>query len=273
MTLRVQRSPLRSFSQVYHTFHEEFDHLHGHWWRCTGACRQWKPFFGYVKRSMNRAPSTRDRWWSKRYIRVFEHFQRCSSFMSGEHERRCGGTFEKIKEPADYKAKENRKRTTAETASDQPAASTQGRDERRVLTVVDSSLRCQRRRSTNRRAVQCLATAPLISFSRKRIQSRYQAMLNERIDNNRAKRAHRQHLHWKHRSRTKAKQTMPSVPRAMSFYPKLTYLFTKYDATSSWDVVNFLLLSLSHMSILFIVFLLLGQLNWIILNKSCQIGW
>lgn len=91
---------------VYHTFHDEYDHLHGHWWRCTGSCRQWKPFFGYVKRSMNRAPSARDRWWS-------------------EHVRRCGGTFEKIKEPADYKAKENRKRTTAETASEPQVTSTQ----------------------------------------------------------------------------------------------------------------------------------------------------
>ena len=50
--------------------------------------------------------------------------------MSGEHERRCGGTFDKIKEPADYKAKENRKRTTTETTSDSQATSTQSRYER-----------------------------------------------------------------------------------------------------------------------------------------------
>ncbi|CAF1414690.1 unnamed protein product [Rotaria magnacalcarata] len=83
---------------VYHSFHDEYDHLHGHWWRCTGSCRQWKPFYGYVKRSMNRVPSNKDRWWD-------------------EHERRCGGKFEKIKEPENYKAKENRKRTTNEITS------------------------------------------------------------------------------------------------------------------------------------------------------------
>ncbi|CAF0929246.1 unnamed protein product [Rotaria sordida] len=92
---------------VYHSFHDEYDHLHGHWWRCTGACRQWKPFYGYVKRSMNRAPSNRDRWWD-------------------EHERRCGGKFEKIKEPENYKTKENKKRSTDDITSNknnQPSAS------------------------------------------------------------------------------------------------------------------------------------------------------
>ncbi|CAF0749212.1 unnamed protein product [Adineta steineri] len=83
---------------VYHSFHDEYDHLHGHWWRCTGACRQWKPFYGYVKRSMNRAPSNRDRWWS-------------------EHEKRCSGQFEKIKEPEDYKTKGNKKRNANEITS------------------------------------------------------------------------------------------------------------------------------------------------------------
>ncbi|CAF1605969.1 unnamed protein product [Adineta ricciae] len=83
---------------VYHSFHDEYDHLHGHWWRCTGACRQWKPFYGYVKRSMNRAPSNRDRWWD-------------------EHEKRCGGKFEKIKEPDNYKTKTSKKRNANEMTS------------------------------------------------------------------------------------------------------------------------------------------------------------
>jgi len=83
---------------VYHSFHDEYDHLHGHWWRCTGPCRQWKPFYGYVKRSMNRVPSNKDRWWD-------------------EHERRCGGKFEKIKEPENYKTKGNKKRSANEITS------------------------------------------------------------------------------------------------------------------------------------------------------------
>ena len=199
---------------------------------------------------MNRAPSARDRWWSKRCIRVFSHLQRCSSFMSGEHERRCGGTFEKIKEPADYKAKENRKRTTAETPSDLQATSTQSRYEwvdvgtvNLVLTMILSSLSCQRRRSKKRRAMKFLVTAPSINFSRKRIQSLRRAMSNERIDNDLARRAHRQDHQRRRRSRTKPKQTMPIVPHAMFFYPRLIYLFTKYDAISSCGAVDFLLLS------------------------------
>jgi hypothetical protein len=38
------------------------------------------PFFGQVKRSMNRAPGKTDRWWSR-------------------HEAECGGTYTKISEP------------------------------------------------------------------------------------------------------------------------------------------------------------------------------
>ncbi|CAF1158844.1 unnamed protein product [Rotaria sordida] len=43
-----------------------------------------------------------------------------------EHERRCGGKFEKIKEPENYKAKENKKRSTDDITSNknnQPSAS------------------------------------------------------------------------------------------------------------------------------------------------------
>lgn len=39
-----------------------------------------RPFYGYVKRSMNRAPSKNDLWWA-------------------EHQAKCKGTFEKISEP------------------------------------------------------------------------------------------------------------------------------------------------------------------------------
>ena len=51
-----------------------------HWWQCDGPCKNRRPFFGKVKRAMNRAPSPKDPWWA-------------------EHHRTCGGTFHKIKEP------------------------------------------------------------------------------------------------------------------------------------------------------------------------------
>lgn len=51
-----------------------------HWWRCNGPCQKQKPFFGMVRRSSNRAPGHNDFWWAG-------------------HQRMCGGTFLKIKEP------------------------------------------------------------------------------------------------------------------------------------------------------------------------------
>lgn len=62
---------------VFHTFHDEVEHHRFHIWRCSGACRQWAPFYGYVKRAMNRPPQITDRWFP-------------------DHQARCGGTFSKI---------------------------------------------------------------------------------------------------------------------------------------------------------------------------------
>uniref|UniRef100_A0A7S1C475 SprT-like domain-containing protein n=1 Tax=Bicosoecida sp. CB-2014 TaxID=1486930 RepID=A0A7S1C475_9STRA len=71
---------------IYHTFHDEVESHRGHHWQCDGPCRQWKPFFGIVKRAMNRAPSPRDPWWER-------------------HQSTCGGTWTKIREPEGYQAK------------------------------------------------------------------------------------------------------------------------------------------------------------------------
>jgi hypothetical protein len=65
---------------VYHTFHDEVDSFRTHVWQCNGPCRQKPPFFGLVKRSMNRAPGKTDNWWAR-------------------HEAECGGTYTKIQEP------------------------------------------------------------------------------------------------------------------------------------------------------------------------------
>ncbi|XP_049626740.1 DNA-dependent metalloprotease SPRTN-like [Suncus etruscus] len=71
---------------IYHDFHEEIDEYRRHWWRCDGPCQHRKPYYGYVKRATNRAPSAHDHWW-------------------GEHHKTCGGTFIKIREPENLKGK------------------------------------------------------------------------------------------------------------------------------------------------------------------------
>ncbi|KAI6836167.1 hypothetical protein KC340_g5303 [Hortaea werneckii] len=65
---------------VYHTFHDEVDSYRTHIWQCDGPCRSQAPFFGLVKRSMNRAPGKTDTWWAR-------------------HQDECGGAFVKISEP------------------------------------------------------------------------------------------------------------------------------------------------------------------------------
>lgn len=77
---------------VYHNFNDEVDEYRKHWWLCNGPCQKRRPFFGYVKRAMNRPPSANDPWWA-------------------EHKQTCGGTFTKIKEPENYSKKGNGKRS------------------------------------------------------------------------------------------------------------------------------------------------------------------
>uniref|UniRef100_A0A2I3LE65 DNA-dependent metalloprotease SPRTN n=2 Tax=Papio anubis TaxID=9555 RepID=A0A2I3LE65_PAPAN len=71
---------------VYHTFHDEVDEYRRHWWRCDGPCQYRPPYYGYVKRATNREPSAHDYWWA-------------------EHQKTCGGTYMKIKEPENYSKK------------------------------------------------------------------------------------------------------------------------------------------------------------------------
>lgn len=65
---------------VYHTFHDEVDSYRTHVWKCDGICQNQPPYFGLVKRSMNRAPSSSDPWFTM-------------------HEFECGGAYTKIAEP------------------------------------------------------------------------------------------------------------------------------------------------------------------------------
>uniref|UniRef100_A0A1B0DH28 Protein with SprT-like domain at the N terminus n=1 Tax=Phlebotomus papatasi TaxID=29031 RepID=A0A1B0DH28_PHLPP len=65
---------------VYHTFYNEVNAYKTHIWRCNGICQHRRPFYGYVKRTCNRAPGPTDYWWMG-------------------HKQSCGGYFEKIGEP------------------------------------------------------------------------------------------------------------------------------------------------------------------------------
>lgn len=69
---------------VFHTFHDEVDSYRTHVWQCDGVCKQQAPYFGVVKRSMNRAPGKGDSWWQR-------------------HGDECGGEFKKIAEPVSTK--------------------------------------------------------------------------------------------------------------------------------------------------------------------------
>ncbi|NWH89606.1 SPRTN protein, partial [Aegithalos caudatus] len=79
---------------IYHNFYDEINLYRQHWWRCNGPCQNRAPYYGYVKRSMNRAPSAHDLWWD-------------------EHQRTCGGTFTKVKEPEKFSEKSKQKTQTA----------------------------------------------------------------------------------------------------------------------------------------------------------------
>ncbi|XP_041988684.1 DNA-dependent metalloprotease dvc-1 [Aricia agestis] len=76
---RINKSAGLNIS-IYHDFHDEVKLYQTHWWRCNGPCQKQRPYFGIVRRSANRAPGPNDRWWL-------------------DHQRKCGGTFVKIKEP------------------------------------------------------------------------------------------------------------------------------------------------------------------------------
>ena len=75
--------------KIYHSFHDEVNLYKTHWWRCDGSCQNRPPYYGFVKRAMNRAPSERDPWWN-------------------DHRQKCHGKFIKIKEPEGYGQKKNK---------------------------------------------------------------------------------------------------------------------------------------------------------------------
>eukprot|EP00918_Siedleckia_nematoides_P010932 GHVU01023954.1.p1 GENE.GHVU01023954.1~~GHVU01023954.1.p1 ORF type:complete len:248 (-),score=15.11 GHVU01023954.1:440-1183(-) len=84
---------------VYHDFHLEVDFHRTHVWRCNGICQNEAPYYGYVKRAMNRPPGKYDYWW-------------------GAHQLRCGGTYDKLAEPAPRENKKKRRGAERDEGSD-----------------------------------------------------------------------------------------------------------------------------------------------------------
>lgn len=74
---------------IYHSFHDEVQFLQKHVWKCNGKCVETPPYFGIVRRAMNRAPGPNDHWWA-------------------EHEITCGGYYIKIDGP-EFHQKEQKK--------------------------------------------------------------------------------------------------------------------------------------------------------------------
>lgn len=53
---------------IYHTFHDEVESCRKWWWRCDGPCRNKPPYYGYVKRAMNRPPQKADWWFANHQV-------------------------------------------------------------------------------------------------------------------------------------------------------------------------------------------------------------
>jgi hypothetical protein len=88
---------------IYHSFHDEVEFYRKHIWRCNGVCREKPPYFGWVKKAINRPPGKSDRWWN-------------------DHVKTCNGNFEKIEDEStinkDTKSFEKNKKGKAKKISD-----------------------------------------------------------------------------------------------------------------------------------------------------------
>jgi hypothetical protein len=63
-----------------HTFHDQVRSYQTHVWQCMGSCSLLPPYFGTVRRAMNRAPGPSDNWYE-------------------QHKNTCGGEWVKVAEP------------------------------------------------------------------------------------------------------------------------------------------------------------------------------
>lgn len=65
---------------IYHNFQREVDKFRIHVYRCDGPCITKRPYYGILRRAIERPPGPTDRWWAR-------------------HKQECGGTFHKIEGP------------------------------------------------------------------------------------------------------------------------------------------------------------------------------
>ncbi|CRG95094.1 conserved Plasmodium protein, unknown function [Plasmodium gallinaceum] len=72
---------------IYHSFHDEVNFYRNHIWRCTGVCRTYPPHFGYVRRSMNRPPSSKEKWWRRHSLYCGGHFVKINEKKSTTNEK------------------------------------------------------------------------------------------------------------------------------------------------------------------------------------------
>jgi hypothetical protein len=145
---------------IYHTFHDEVDSYRTHVWQCDGLCKSQPPYFGLVKRSMNRAPGKGDTWWAR-------------------HEAECRGTYTKIQEPAMTKkqidamsAKERAGRQKNKLDGWVKAATKSGRTEgntsERPTNIGGEG---ETSKSTNKRKASTLVVDDVINIDQKRARA------------------------------------------------------------------------------------------------------
>lgn len=97
---------------IYHTFHDEVRHYQTHVWKCDGSCQHQPPYFGIVRRSMNRYRNTAPHrsssclWAALYLILVLFDVDLLSNRPPqpadrwfAEHQATCGGIYTKISEP------------------------------------------------------------------------------------------------------------------------------------------------------------------------------
>lgn len=89
---------------IYHTFRDEVDSYRTHVWRCDGPCKDRPPFYGFVKRSMNRPPQKADFWFA-------------------EHQQSCGGTFAKVSGPTTSKTRDKKPSSASKSSTNAPPQS------------------------------------------------------------------------------------------------------------------------------------------------------
>ncbi|KAG0277923.1 hypothetical protein BGZ95_005076 [Linnemannia exigua] len=119
---------------IYHTFHDEVRYYKTHVWKCNGPCQHRPPYYGIVRRSMNRPPQPADRWYA-------------------EHQESCGGTYTKISEPEPTSKKKSTKKAATAATKDSntttPPPPAEAKPKSKPRTMLDNFLIPQSKSETS----------------------------------------------------------------------------------------------------------------------------